>query len=137
VKQSTTKDEKARGLFTPGNPIEPLVGIRTRMVVHDAERALLLGYKSPAKVLSSQVYHEREDFAWTSRRREDFGWKTQEDESELLVDDSTKERSIKGRRFCKTSPTFYQHYQPLTHEVVLVPVEPNELLESQVSDGLR
>ena len=32
---------------------------------------------------------------------------------------------------------FYQHYQPLTHEVVLVPVEPNELLESQVSDGLR
>ena len=43
MKQSTTKDEKARGLFTPGNPIEPLVGIRTRMVVHDAEFGISLG----------------------------------------------------------------------------------------------
>ena len=100
-------------------------------------RGLFYWIQKPSESHLFVSVSRREDFAWTSRRREDFGWKTQEDESELLVDDSTKERSIKGRRFCKTSPTFYQHYQPLTHEVVLVPVEPNELLESQVSDGLR
>jgi hypothetical protein len=101
-------------------------------------RGLFYWIQKPSESHLFVSVSRREDFAWTPRcsKRTSAG-RLKDDESELLVDDSTKERSIKGRRSCKVSPTFYQHYQPLTHEVVLVPVEPNELLESQVGDGFR